>query len=67
MTFVTKKNPDTELWNRADVYLEQGFKEKQDALEKESKWRLIEKTEPFRALPLEDPEILNCVFVYRVS
>jgi len=52
---------------RADVYMEQGFKEQQDTLEKEGKWRFIEKTEPFRALPLEDPEILNCVFVYRVS
>ena len=52
---------------RADVYLEQGFKEKQEALEKEGKWRLIEKTEPFQALPLEEPEILNRVFAYRVT
>ena len=52
---------------RADVYLKQGFKEKQDSLEREEKWRLIEITEPFRALPLGDSEIYNRIFVYRVS
>jgi predicted TPR repeat methyltransferase len=52
---------------RADVYLLQGFKEKQDALEEEGRWQLVEKTEPFQSLPLEDPEILNRVFVYRVT
>ena len=52
---------------RDDVYLNQGFKEKQDILEKEGRWRLIEKTEPFQALPLGDSEIHNRIFVYRVS
>ena len=51
---------------RADVYLEKGFKERQKILEKEGKCRLIEKTEPFQGLPLEDSEILNRIFVYNV-
>jgi SAM-dependent methyltransferase len=52
---------------RDDVYLNRGFKEKQDSLEKEGRWELVEKTEPFQAVPLEDSAIHNCIFVYRVS
>jgi predicted TPR repeat methyltransferase len=51
---------------RADVYLEQGFKEKQEALEKEGKWGLIEATDPFLGMPLESSEIFNRIFAYRV-
>ena len=52
---------------RADVYLNQGFKKKQDSLKKERKWRLVEQTEPFQALPLENSKIYNLIFVYRAS
>ncbi len=52
---------------RADVYLEKGFKEKQEALEKEGKWGLIEVTDPFLGMPLESSKIFNQVFAYRVS
>ena len=52
---------------RADVYLNQGFKERQDILEKEGKWRIIEKTEAFKGLPLVDSEHHNRIFVYQVS
>lgn len=52
---------------RADVYLEQGFKEKQDALESAGKWRLAEMTEPFQTLPLGEPEVRNQTFVYVVA
>ncbi len=52
---------------RADVYLNLGFREKQDILEREGKWRLAEMTETFRAMPLEDSQIFNRVFAYRVS
>ncbi|MFC1515309.1 hypothetical protein ACFL7E_00970 [Thermodesulfobacteriota bacterium] len=51
---------------RNDVYLNQGFTEKQDALEKEGKWQLFEKTDVFPALPFGDTKLLNRVFVYRV-
>jgi len=47
-------------------YLNQGFKKKQDALEKEGKWQLLEKTDAFQALPFGDTKLLNRVFVYRV-
>jgi hypothetical protein len=52
---------------RDDVYLNRGFKEKQDILEKEGRWQLVEKTEPFQALPLGDSGIHNRIFVYKVS
>jgi predicted TPR repeat methyltransferase len=51
---------------RADTYLEQGFKEKQDALETDGSWRLAEMTEPFQSLPLGEPEVRNRTFVYEV-
>jgi SAM-dependent methyltransferase len=51
---------------RTDVYLEGGFKEKQEALEKEGKWRLVETSEPFSHLPYEDPKLQVQVFAYQV-
>ena len=51
---------------RTDVYLEGGFKEKQDALEKEGRWQLLEVTDPFSHLRFEDPELKVRVFAYRV-
>ena len=52
---------------RIEVYLNEGFKEKQEALEKEGKWQLVELTAPFQSLPLEEPEATLQVFVYRVG
>jgi SAM-dependent methyltransferase len=51
---------------RTDVYLEGGFKEKQDALEKEQKWQLVEATGPFSHLRFEDPNLEIQHFAYRV-
>ena len=51
---------------RTDVYVDAGFKDKQEALGKEEKWRLIEVTEPFSHLRFEDPELKVRVFAYRV-
>lgn len=51
---------------RADEYFEDGFKEKQDVLEMEGKWQLIEMTEPFNSLPLADTELMNRIGVCRV-
>ena len=51
---------------RTDVYLDGGFKEKQEALEREGKWQLVEMTEPFAHLRFEDPELKVRVFAYRV-
>ena len=52
---------------RNDVYLNQGFKEKQVTLEKKGKWQLLEKTDSFQALPLGDSKLFNRVFIYSVS
>jgi predicted TPR repeat methyltransferase len=51
---------------RTDVYVEGGFKEKQEALEREGRWQLVEVTEPFSHLRFEDPELKVRVFAYRV-
>jgi predicted TPR repeat methyltransferase len=51
---------------RTDVYEEGGFKDKQEALEREGRWQLVEATDPFSHLRFEDPELKVRVFVYRV-
>jgi predicted TPR repeat methyltransferase len=51
---------------RADIYLTHGFKEKQEALVKDGKWRVLEMTEPFQSLPLGEPEVRHQVFAYEV-
>ena len=43
-----------------------GFKERQDSLEQENKWKLVEVAEPFVSLPLGEPDLKHTVFVYRV-
>jgi predicted TPR repeat methyltransferase len=51
---------------RTDVYLDGGFKETQEALEREERWQLVEMTTPFAHLRFEDPDLKVQVFVYRV-
>ena len=51
---------------RPDVYENDGFKEKQAALEAEGKWKLAEMSEPFQALPKGEPDIFHQVWVYQV-
>jgi predicted TPR repeat methyltransferase len=51
---------------RTDVYEDGGFKEKQEALEREGKWQLLEVTDPFSHLRFEDPDLKVRVFAYRV-
>ena len=43
-----------------------GFAEKQRALEEEGRWRPVEVTEPYRQLPLADPNLKARCFVYKV-
>ena len=52
---------------RTDVCLDGGFKEKQEALERDGKRQLVEMTDPFSHLRFEDPELKVWVFVYRVG
>ncbi len=51
---------------RTDVYEDGGFKEKQEALEGEEKWQLLDTSAPFAHLRFEDPDLKIQVFAYRV-
>ena len=51
---------------RQDVYENNGFREKQDALEREGRWRLRERSEPFRPFTIKEPDIRATIFVYQV-
>lgn len=52
---------------RPDVYEGYGFKEKQTALESEVKWKLVEVSERFQALPKGEPDLYHYVWVYKVT
>ena len=49
---------------RPDVYENSGFKEKQTALEYEGKWKFMEVTGEFQALPKGEPDVYHQVWVY---
>ena len=51
---------------RTDVYLENGFKQKQDAMESSGLWEVVEISDEFHPLPTGEPEVLHQVWVYRV-
>ena len=52
---------------REDVYAEQGFKEKQAALEAAGSWTLVEAGAPFEGLPKGEPGVQFQIWVYRVT
>ena len=52
---------------RTDVYEAGGFKEKQDSLEAEGRWRLVEVGERFQPLPKGEPEVYHQIWVYRAA
>jgi predicted TPR repeat methyltransferase len=64
---ITKRGGYVIFSVRTDVYLEGGFKEKQEALEREDRWQLVETSEPFAHLRFEDPDLKVQVFTYRVG
>lgn len=51
---------------RPDVYEDHGFKEKQESLETEDKWKLTELSEKFQALPKGETDLYHHVWVYEV-
>jgi SAM-dependent methyltransferase len=51
---------------RPDVYEGYGFKEKQTTLETEGKWKLVEVSEKFQALPKAEADLYHYVWVYKV-
>ena len=52
---------------RTDTYLENGFKDKMDALESAGLWKLVEATDTYQPLPKGEPEVLHQVWVFQVS
>ena len=50
---------------RIDVYLNNGFKEKQTDLESHNLWRLVEVSEEFPPLPIGEPDVLHQVWIYQ--
>ena len=67
MVRVTKPGGHVVFGLRPDVYEAGGFKEKQDSLEAEGKWRLVEAGKHFQVLPKGEPEVYHQVWVYRVA
>ncbi|MDA0769684.1 MAG: class I SAM-dependent methyltransferase [Chloroflexi bacterium] len=51
---------------RTDVYEDEGFKEKQSALEAEGKWSLVERSEDFLGMPKRQFDKYNNIWVYEV-
>ena len=51
---------------RTDVYMENGFKQKQEEMESQKLWALVEVSDEFRPLPTGEPDVLHQVWVYRV-
>jgi SAM-dependent methyltransferase len=49
---------------RTDVYADGAFKQQQEELEREGRWRLCQASEPFAHLRLEYPELKVQVFAY---
>lgn len=66
ITRVTRSGGHVIFSVREEVYSEGGFEEEQESLERMGKWRIVEKTEAFRSLPLGEPEVYSRVFVYEV-
>ena len=52
---------------RPDVHRDNGFKQKQDTLETEGKWRLTEVSEQFQPMPKGEPKVYHQVWVYQIT
>ena len=51
---------------RPEAYENNGFKEKQASLEDQGKWKLVERSEPFRPLPDTEPDMTYVMWAYEV-
>jgi predicted TPR repeat methyltransferase len=52
---------------RNDIYEQQGFRERQDRLEAAGRWRLRERSDPFRPFTITEPHLRARIFVYEVA
>ena len=64
---ITKSGGHVIFTLRPDIYESGGFKEVQQALESAGKWKQVELSEPFQALPKGEPDVLHRVWVYQVG
>ena len=51
---------------RTDTYLENGFKDKMDALTSAGLWKLVEVSDAYHPLPKGEPEVMHQVWVFQV-
>ena len=51
---------------RTDTYLENGFKDKMDALASAGLWKLVEVSDAYHPLPKGEPEVMHQVWVFQV-
>ena len=66
LTRVTRPGGHIVFSLRPDVYEQDGFKEKQSALEAEGKWRLVEEGEKYQPMPKGEPDVYHQVWAYQV-
>jgi len=63
---VTAKNGHLVFNVREEVYEQQGFKEKQDSLEADGRWKLVERSDRFQPFTIEETHLFARLFVYEV-
>jgi len=56
---ITKPNGYIVFTIRTDVYLNNGFKEKQEEMVTKNFWKVIEVSEEFRPLPVGEPDVMH--------
>ncbi|MDA0988428.1 MAG: class I SAM-dependent methyltransferase [Chloroflexi bacterium] len=64
---ITRQGGHIAFSMRPDVYENSRFKDKQDSLELENKWRLVELSPKFQPLPKGEPDVYHQVWVYQVT
>ena len=52
---------------RPDTYEQDGFRQKQEAIEKAGRWHLVERSEPFQTLPKGEPDVYHEVWMYQID
>jgi SAM-dependent methyltransferase len=51
---------------RPDHYETGGFKQKQDALESEGRWKLVSRSAPYQMMPTSEPELMYETWIYEI-
>lgn len=67
MVRITRSGGHVVFSLRPDVYVQNGFREKQSALVDDGSWKLIEVSPEVKILPKGEPEVTHQVWVYQVA